>query len=554
MSAAAKAVSHAEIRNGLSRILASADFDTSERNRRFLSYIVTETLAGRADRIKAYTIATSVFGRDHTFDPQVDSIVRIEAGRLRRSLERYYLTSGAADPVRITIPRGSYVPDFAYARSATPAPQATPPAPATAAGKLRLFVTAFEMEGDAQLLPNFSRGLTRQIIAGLTRFQTIAVYCSGPAIGGEGPAGAGAPERGAFDLVLSGGTSLTDHRMGIEALLTDTRDGRLIWAETFDRDVTLASAMDQREEVAATIVRTLAQPYGVLFASQLSRAAETLPRGAALEAVAMYHVFKRTFDLEMYDTLRLALEDAIARDPADAEAFACLSHVYCAPLRFRLPLRAPYLNPVQRALALAQRAIELAPRMSAGFQARATALWFMQDVEGSLESLHTALRLNPQDTEMMAELGQRLAMRMDWDAAIPLLDEAYARNPALPGTYRVGYALWHLAHDRFAEARYETLRINAPRVVYQHILAAIAANAADDPAAVEAALRAMDEVDPGYAAQAGRDLAARNLHPDLTERVLSGLAAARCKGRPARGLRRSGVVQRPSAQGDTYVT
>ncbi|NCQ24405.1 MAG: hypothetical protein COW54_13870 [Rhodobacteraceae bacterium CG17_big_fil_post_rev_8_21_14_2_50_63_15] len=94
------------------RILKSPDFDASERNGRFLVYAVNETLAGRADRIKAYTIATSVFGRGDNFDPQQDAIVRIEAGRLRRSLERYYLTSGQNDPVRIAIPTGSYVPAF----------------------------------------------------------------------------------------------------------------------------------------------------------------------------------------------------------------------------------------------------------------------------------------------------------------------------------------------------------------------------------------------------------------------------------------------------------
>ena len=100
------------IRAALERVLASADFDASERNRSFLRHVVEETLAGRAERIKAYNIATTVFGRDDRFDPQLDSIVRIEAGRLRRSLERYYLTSGRDDPVRIGIPKGSYVPTF----------------------------------------------------------------------------------------------------------------------------------------------------------------------------------------------------------------------------------------------------------------------------------------------------------------------------------------------------------------------------------------------------------------------------------------------------------
>ena len=85
----------------LHRVLGSPHFEASERNRRFLEYVVEETLAGRADRIKAYSIATAVFGRDANFDPQTDPVVRMEARRLRRSLERFYLAEGTSNSVRL---------------------------------------------------------------------------------------------------------------------------------------------------------------------------------------------------------------------------------------------------------------------------------------------------------------------------------------------------------------------------------------------------------------------------------------------------------------------
>jgi adenylate cyclase len=58
------------------------------------------------------TVATQVLGRKADFDPNLDPIVRIMAGRLRRALERYYATHGRQDQVRIDIPKGSYVPIF----------------------------------------------------------------------------------------------------------------------------------------------------------------------------------------------------------------------------------------------------------------------------------------------------------------------------------------------------------------------------------------------------------------------------------------------------------
>jgi adenylate cyclase len=100
------------IQDALQRVLASRDFVNSERKRRFLKFVVQETLTGRADRIKAYSIALDAFDRDPSFNPGADPVVRIEAGRLRRCLEHYYLTEGAADRIRITIPKGGYVPHF----------------------------------------------------------------------------------------------------------------------------------------------------------------------------------------------------------------------------------------------------------------------------------------------------------------------------------------------------------------------------------------------------------------------------------------------------------
>ena len=101
-----------DVRAQLARLLASGAFPASVRRRRLLEYVVEETLAGRSDRLKAYALAVFGLGREAGFDPQGDPIVRLEASRLRRGLERYYLTDGRDDPIRITIPKGHYVPAF----------------------------------------------------------------------------------------------------------------------------------------------------------------------------------------------------------------------------------------------------------------------------------------------------------------------------------------------------------------------------------------------------------------------------------------------------------
>lgn len=110
------------IQDQLERILSSVAFPGSPRHRRFLDYVVSETLAGRSDRIKAYTIATTVFERPTEFDPQTDPVVRLEAIRLRRALAHYYLTEGKHGPIRISIPKGSYIPEFETLSAPSPHP------------------------------------------------------------------------------------------------------------------------------------------------------------------------------------------------------------------------------------------------------------------------------------------------------------------------------------------------------------------------------------------------------------------------------------------------
>lgn len=124
------------VRDALARVLEADELRSSPQLSNILRFVVEATLEGRQDAIKGYTIAVEALGRDASFDPQTDPIVRVEATRLRRALERYYAGTGATDDIVLVIPRGSYVPQFVERRSeAAPlapgeGPGAPPPAPA----------------------------------------------------------------------------------------------------------------------------------------------------------------------------------------------------------------------------------------------------------------------------------------------------------------------------------------------------------------------------------------------------------------------------------------
>lgn len=506
------------VRAELARILASRAFDASPRNRQFLTYVVEETLSGRGDRIKAYAIATAVFGRQADFDPQLDSIVRIEAGRLRRALERYYLMAGGDAQVRITIPRGSYIPHFETL------PEHEPPVSVPAPGRSgpAILVRPFDEDGDQSAFPNFTRGFTRLVIAGLTRYTELFVFGAETALSSR--------DRGAGldpDYLLTGGTSLSQDRFRADVLLTEARTGRCVWGGSFAQRLDPAAITDARDEVADAVVRHLAQPYGALYAHK-AQEVEGKPSASltAYDCVIRFYQYWRSFDRAMYDALRRDLEHATGSEPGFADAFACLSLLVIDGYRYGYADAAGRGESLAHALALARHAVELAPLSSRCRHALGMAHWFAGDVASAVAALETGRALNPNDTDLMAELGLRYANLADWDRAVPLIEGSYARNPAQPSTYRIGLALWHLWHGRLEAALAEARMVDAPGVVFGHAAVAVAAAGLGRASEAAAAIAALRAVDPGYLARAEADLTRRNVHPRLVQLVTAGLDAA----------------------------
>lgn len=98
--------------DALERVLSSAAFQGAERSRALLRFVVEQTAGGGSERLKEYTVGVEALGKGQSFDPRIDPIVRAEASRLRTRLERYYATDGRGDALVISLPKGSYVPQF----------------------------------------------------------------------------------------------------------------------------------------------------------------------------------------------------------------------------------------------------------------------------------------------------------------------------------------------------------------------------------------------------------------------------------------------------------
>ncbi len=523
------------IRAQVKRILSCRDFDASERNRRFLEYVVEETIEGRADRIKAYSIATSVFGRNESFDPQQDAIVRIEAGRMRRSLEHYYLTSGLSDPIRISIPVGSYAPSFSLSQAEADAQQATSPAPPADSATVRepvrrptVHVAEFVAEGSAEGINDLARGITRRVIVELTRFTDLAVVAStSPERHAEPNDIATLRSARGVDFVLSGAIAHAEGHLCAEVLLRDTSTGQYIWSDDFALNHAADSAATVRGQVADRVVAAIGQPTGIIFSYMARERAKGNPVASeSFDSVVRFHDYWRTFDREQFEPVRQALERTIERDPYYAEAFACLSQLYSNSVRFGYKGTATHLDPIGRAIALAQRAVQLSPASGRSYLALAIAYWFNGQVDSAIDALETSRSLNPNDMEVLAELGMRHAARANWQVGIPMIEEAYRRGPSLTCSYRIALSIWHFMHGRHDEALSEASKINMPWVIYPFILIAVSAHHLGRRKEASAALKSLLLLRPDYGTTIVTDLRARNMHPDIILALVRGLRDA----------------------------
>jgi hypothetical protein len=157
------------VNDQLTRITKSPPLVSSPSLCRFLRYIVEETLAGRASGIKEQVLGLEVFDRGQDFNPRLDPIVRVQARNLRSRMAKYYEGPGQADPIRIELPKGAYIPVF-HAMGAVAAELAPDPAEVAVAGADPSSVVV-----KRQMRPRFvvAAVILVVILAGIARFLSL---------------------------------------------------------------------------------------------------------------------------------------------------------------------------------------------------------------------------------------------------------------------------------------------------------------------------------------------------------------------------------------------
>jgi TolB-like protein len=379
-------------------------------------------------------------------------------------------------------------------------------------------------DADADLADS-AMALIEEIVIGLSRFsylRVISLSSTAQYAGKPVDVRAAGKELGAR-YVIEGSLRHSGPRVRIAAKLVDCNSGVHLWAETYDHPFSSPAAFDLCDDVVPQIVSTIADTHGVLPRSMSDALRTRDPSGLSpYEAVLRSFAHFQRVSAEEHAQARAALERAVQRSPHYPDAWAMLSLIYKEEFTHRFNLLP---DPLGRALAAAQRAVEGAPSNHLACHALASVEFFRKQLDAFQIATARAVALNPMDGFTLAYLGFLTAYAGDWERGGALSAKARNLNPHHPGWY------WFVpCFDAYRKGEYKTSlefahKVNMPG--FWRTQLAIAANSGQLGLQAEAkeALRTLLMQRPDIA-QLPREELAIWWQPDMVERLIVGLRKA----------------------------
>ena len=507
-----------KVRAQLSRLLGSDDFKASERLKAFLSFVVEETLAGNEKNIKAYTIALGAFGRSPEFDPQLDPIVRIEAGKLRKALEIYFYAH-PEDDVQIIIPKGSYVPSFSYSSSKNQQEEISQDAVAEF-GKLQevavpilqdctlerekrpvLMLIPFSMRSNDEELGPFLSGLMDNLFAQIQNNEVVHVREAQTAnissINQMNIMQFAKEESVRF--VLHGQAQITGTSLRLYVALTDADKGFRIWTEKYDYPFNQDSYLSVQDQISRSIFSTVLDSVGIVARTMVQEICYLSPDELGVyESTLLYVNWVTSFDRGIYDKARQALEQNILKDPYNPILLSQISDIYSSDYQFAFN---QIDNNLEKALEFAKRALLLDPSCHMAQLAKALYFYLSRDKEQLERLLANLPEQNEANPYAQASVGLFFGMSCDLKEGKEMIERAVALNPFQPSCYNVVPFMYHFARGEYEEALRYALLINAPFCVWDPMIVIAAYAKAGHTAKAQIALERLLKLEPNFSAK-----------------------------------------------------
>jgi adenylate cyclase len=450
MLGSSESFSEANIHAQLQKIFLCPVFGVSEILRRFLSYIIDETLGGRSNTIKEYTIAINVLNKPISFKPQQDAIVRIHAGRLRRALNHYYKEPGIADEIEISVPKGSYIPVFAnkFLKISNPEPEPKPVQQEMPTESITLAVMPFRTFETDIPRQAFTDNLGQQLCAEFGRFpdfSVISYYTAQQLTFRNRDIREIATHFGA-QYMITGNVQFDARRLRVAVQLTETHSGAQIWTELLHHNYNSTNLFEVGDNIVSSVIAVLGDFNGIIV-EQMSRGLKkSKSDNAYLTTQSWYNLFYSRFSGEIFKKANAAMLYALDKNPSDELAWAFLGQLSLLAFLFEQPTNE---NPVVQGLRTARTALKINPLSQHGHITLAMAHFSLHNRQAGLDELEYAITLNPNAVGIMGICGCLMMTAGEYERGIELIRHSISRNKSYPPLFKFFISLYHFKQKEY---------------------------------------------------------------------------------------------------------
>src|SRR5438034_2795595 len=392
--------------------------------------------------------------------------------------------------------------------------------------ELWVAVLPFKSSGDAEM-ESFADGLGEDITTGLSRFRYLSVVASASAARLKGETGderALGAKLGAR-YVLEGSIRKRGSGIRMTAQLVDTQTGAQLWAETYNRDLQTVSIFAAQDDVAARIVATVADSYGVLVHSMraaIRQKADTDLTPA--EWQFQYFAYREQITPAAHGALRSRLERAAGSDARQSDLWACLAQIYVDEYAFGFPGNDE--TSLDRALTAARRGVELDRANQFAMVALAQTHFFRQDLAAFRPAAERAMALNPLNTDALGILGLQIVHTADFERGTAIVRRAMELNANHAGWMHFA-PLWnHFHKGEYEEALECANRVDFPGFFWPYLVMASACGHLGRSTEAKAAVADLLALDPEFAAHARSNVGTWHFASGLMDPILEGLRKA----------------------------
>lgn len=480
-----------DIRWQLQRIQLSSRFVSGPRIANFIEYVVEETLEGRADRIKQFTVAVDGLGEPEDFDPITNPAVRILARRVRRALHEYYANEGAKDRIRIDLPKGAYVPSFSDRKQDKP-PKSNAVRPGATAEEAKIAVLPFSTADDDRGREQLARGFTIDLTSSLTMFSGIEVvgrhsaeYCASA----ESPVSQLRRDLG-VEFVIAGAIMAASDTIQVSTELIDCETHEVIWTSSNDIDTSTDTPFEIINQFTTQIAATIGDYHGVI-PRRAAMSVRRLSTGdvSAYQATLLFHDYLANYSQKCYQRARLAIENAVEKQPSYALGWAQLAELHCdAYTSWNDDSGWP-----EAALICANRSLAINPQSQEAWNVMAYIHLLSREHEDAIAEAEFSIKINPNAAFEVAWAAWIIGLGGEVERGMQLIDDMERLNPHQPGWLRGVAYIYHQERGEFQQCLHEARRIGMQDHPIGPLMQASAAGHLGNIAVARAALQSLAE-------------------------------------------------------------